>query len=69
MEGHPCEPKETVVMKHKGHWKLLYKRNLKQGIKEAIYTHFSKAYFGHGFKKYTESKLLMYCKSASEDLV
>lgn len=49
MEGHPREPKETVVMMHKGHWKLLHKGNLKQGIKE-IHTHFSTAYFGHGLK-------------------
>lgn len=48
MEGCPCEPKETVVMKHKEYWKLSYKRNLEQGIKETMCIHFSTAYFGHG---------------------
>lgn len=48
MEGSPCEPKETVVMRHKEHSTLLYKINMEQGIKETICTHFSTVYFGHG---------------------
>lgn len=31
MEGSPCEPKETVVMKHKEHSTLLYNINMEQG--------------------------------------
>lgn len=64
MEGSPRESKETVVMKHKGHWKLLYEiETLNKELKKQ-YTHTSPQHaLDMDFKECTGSKLLKYSVS------